>query len=152
LARFRLELFRPVQPMLADTAESAADALARLGTAAAEHKLDGARVQVHRVGDDVRVFTRQLNDVTVAVPEVVALARARPARQLALDGEAVVLDAAGTPSPFQVTMRRFGRRLDVARLARELPLAAFFFDCLHLDGDDLIDRPTEGRWAALTGV
>jgi DNA ligase-1 len=152
LSRFRLELLRPVQPMLADTADSAASGLARFGAAAAEHKIDGARVQVHRAGDDVRVFTRQLNDVTAAVPEIVALARALPVRAVVLDGEAVVLGARGIAEPFQTTMRRFGRRLDVDRLADEMPLASFFFDCLHLDGEDLIDRPTQARWEALAGV
>jgi DNA ligase-1 len=149
LARFRLELFRPLQPMLADTAEGGAEALARFGAAAVEDKLDGARVQVHRVGDDVRVFTRALNDVTAAVPEVVAVARTLPARQIVLDGEAIACTPTGAPEPFQVTMRRFGRRLDVERLQRELPLSAFFFDCLHLDGEDLIDHATESRWNAL---
>ena len=152
LAPFRLQVLRPVQPMLAQTTDAAADAIARLGGAVAEHKIDGARVQVHRDGDEVRVFTRQLNDATAAVPEIVAVARALPVRRIVLDGEAVVLDPRGLPSPFQVTMRRFGRRLDVERLAVELPLAATFFDCLHLDGEDLVDRPTETRWEALADV
>jgi DNA ligase-1 len=149
LAAFGLELFRPLQPMLAETANDAADALAHLGRAAGEHKIDGARVQVHRDGDDVRVFTRRLNDVTPAVPEIVAAVRALPARRLVLDGEAVVLRPDGTPQPFQVTMRRFGRRLDVERLAQTLPLSTFFFDCLHLDGDDVLDRPSAERWSVL---
>jgi DNA ligase-1 len=152
LARFRLEVLRPVQPMLAQTTDTATDALARLGAAVAEQKIDGARIQVHRDGDDVRVFTRQLNDVTAAVPELVATARALPARRIVLDGEAVVLDASGVPQPFQVTMRRFGSRLDVDRLATALPLSAYVFDCLHLDGEDLVDRPTDVRWAALAGI
>jgi DNA ligase-1 len=152
LARFRLEVLRPVQPMLAQTTEDAADALVRLGSAVAEHKIDGARVQVHRDGDEVRVFTRQLNDVTAAVPEIVGIARALPVRRIVLDGEAIVLDPSGMPTPFQTTMRRFGRRLDVDRLAADLPLAAYFFDCLHVDGEDLVDRPTEARWSALAGV
>ena len=152
LARFRLEVLRPVQPMLAQTTDAAADALARLGSAVAEHKIDGARVQVHRDGDEVRIFTRQLNDVTAAVPEIVAVARALPVRRIVLDGEAVVLDPRGVPMPFQATMRRFGRRLDVDRLTAAMPLAAYFFDCLHVDGEDLVDRPTEARWAALAGA
>jgi ATP-dependent DNA ligase I len=107
---------------------------------------------VHRDGDDVRVFTRRLNDVTPAVPEIVAAVRALPARRLVLDGEAVVLRPDGTPQPFQVTMRRFGRRLDVARLAETLPLSTFFFDCLHLDGDDVLDRPSAERWSVLDAL
>ena len=135
--------------MLAQTADDPGDALARLGRAALEWKLDGARVQVHRVGDEVRVFTRQLNDVTDAVPELVEVVRALPARALVLDGEAIALRADGAPEPFQITMRRFGRRLDVERLRAELPLSAFFFDCLHVDGDDLLDRTGDERFAAL---
>ncbi|GMV57748.1 MAG: putative DNA ligase [Betaproteobacteria bacterium] len=150
LARFAIELQRPVQPMLAQPAEDIADALARLGTAALEWKLDGARVQVHKAGDDVRVFTRNLNEVTAAVPEIVEAVRAAPARELILDGEAIALAAGGAPQPFQVTMRRFGRKLDVDALRAELPLAAFFFDVLRRDGDSLVERPARERFAALT--
>jgi DNA ligase-1 len=149
LAAFRLELLRPIQPMLAQSADDPADALVRLGSAALEWKLDGARIQVHRAGDLVRVFTRQRNDVTDAVPEVVEAVRGLPARALLLDGEAIALRRDGAPEPFQTTMRRFGRRLDVARLRDELPLSPFFFDVLHLDGEDLLDRPAAERFAAL---
>ncbi len=149
LARFALELARPVQPMLAQPAEGIDDALAQLGTAALEFKLDGARVQVHKAGDDVRVFTRNLNDVTAAVPEIVAAVRAVPARELILDGEAIALAAGGVPQPFQVTMRRFGRKLDVDALRAELPLSAFFFDVLRRDGESLVERPARERFAAL---
>jgi DNA ligase-1 len=128
LARFRLELLRPLRPMLAQPAEDLDEALGRLGEAALEHKLDGARVQLHKSGGDVRVFSRRLNDVTVAVPELVELAHALPARSLVLDGEALALRPDGSPHPFQVTMRRFGRRLDVERMREELPLTPFFFD------------------------
>jgi DNA ligase-1 len=139
----------PVLPMLAQPAASAEDALAQLGTAAFEWKLDGARVQVHRSGQDVRVFTRNLNDVTDSVPELVEAVRALPARQLVLDGELIAMQADGRPHPFQVTMRRFGRRLDVEQLRSELPLQPFFFDVLHVDGQDLLDRPGTERWVAL---
>jgi DNA ligase-1 len=152
LARFGLTLFRPVQPMLADSAEDVADALAQLGRAAFEVKLDGARVQVHRAGDEVRVYTRSLNEVTPAVPELVELVRALPCRDIVLDGEVIALRPDGKPHPFQDTMRRFGRKLDVAALQRELPLSTFFFDCLFLDGESLLDRPTEERVAALARV
>ena len=141
LARFGLELFRPLQPMLAETAEDAAEAMTRLGRAALEYKIDGARVQVHRDGDDVRVFTRRLNDVTAAVPEIVAAVRTLPIRRIVLDGEVVALRSDGRPEPFQVTMRRFGRKLDVEALRAELPLTPFFFDLMSLDGDDLFDAP-----------
>ncbi len=152
LARFRLELFRPLLPMLAQPADDAAAALAELGEAALEWKLDGARVQVHKSGDDVRVFTRRLNEVGDALPELIEAARSLPARSLVLDGEAIALRVDGRPEPFQLTMRRFGRRLDVARLRRELPLSVLFFDCLHLEGDDLIARPTRDRHAALASA
>lgn len=150
LARFAVALHRPVQPMLASPADDIADAMSRLGTAALEWKVDGARVQVHKAGDDIKVYTRNLNDVTASVPEVVEALQAVPAHELILDGEAVALAAGGAPQPFQVTMRRFGRKLDVARLRAELPLAVFFFDCLHRDGTPLIDRPARERFDALT--
>jgi DNA ligase 1 len=150
LARFAVELFRPIQPMLAETAGSVGEALGRLDTAALEYKLDGARIQVHKGGDDVRVFSRNLRDVTPAVPEVVEVVRALPARELVLDGEVIALRPDSTPHPFQVTMRRFGRRLDVDWLRRELPLSPFFFDLLHADGEPLLDHPQAERFGALT--
>lgn len=149
LAEFRLELLRPIQPMLAQTADDPDDALARLGTAALEWKLDGARIQVHRLDHEVRVFSRQQNEVTDAVPEIVEIVRALPARALLLDGEAIALRGDGAPEAFQTTMRRFGRRLDVERMRAELPLSAFFFDLLHVDGEDLMDRTAGERFAAL---
>ena len=149
LARFTIELHRPLQPMLAHSADSVADAMARLGTAALEWKLDGARVQVHKAGDSVSVWSRALNDVTAAVPEVIDAVRALPVRALILDGEAIALAPDGAPQPFQVTMRRFGRRLDVDALRAELPLAVYFFDCLRLDDSALVDRPARERFEAL---
>ncbi|HEV7507783.1 MAG TPA: ATP-dependent DNA ligase [Thermoanaerobaculia bacterium] len=149
LDRFRLELLRPLQPMLASPAGDVSEALERLGEAAFELKLDGARVQVHKAGDEVRVFSRRGNDVTPAVPELVESVQALPARQLILDGEVIALRPDGAPLPFQLTMRRFGRKLDIARLRGELPLTPFFFDILHLDGEDLLDRPAGERFAAL---
>jgi DNA ligase-1 len=152
LARFALEPMRPVAPMLASPADGIADALATLGTAAFEWKLDGARVQVHKAGDTVRVFTRNSNDVTAAVPEVVEAVGRLPASDLVLDGEAIALAANGAPQPFQVTMRRFGRRLDVAALRATLPLAPFFFDVLRRDGEPLVDRPAHERSLVLENV
>ncbi|MFL6233921.1 MAG: ATP-dependent DNA ligase [Thermoanaerobaculia bacterium] len=150
LARFGLQLFRPLQPMLAQPAGDVSEALDRLGEAALELKLDGARVQVHKAGDEVRVYSRRGNEVTQAVPELVETVQALPARQLLLDGETIALRPDGSPYPFQITMRRFGRKLDVARLRGELPLTPFFFDLLHLDGQDLIDRTAGERFAALS--
>ena len=139
LETFSIRLMQPVLPMLAQAAEDVAAALKDLGTALLEWKLDGARVQVHKSGDEVRVFTRNLNDVTAAVPEVVAALR-EVSSSLILDGEAIALRADGRPHPFQVTMRRFGRKLEVEALRAELPLSVLFFDCLLLDGEPLMDR------------
>jgi DNA ligase-1 len=149
LARFRMRLLEPVRPMLAESARSPAAAIEALGEAAFEWKLDGARVQAHKSGDEVRVFTRSLQDVTAAVPEVAEAVRALPAASLVLDGEALALAPDGRPRPFQQTMRRFGRRLDVDLLRAELPLSVFFFDALHLGGEDLLLRPAAERFAGL---
>jgi DNA ligase-1 len=151
LARFRLALLRPVQPMLAQTAEDLDEALSRVGPAAVEWKLDGARIQMHRVGGDVRVFTRNLADVTGRVPDFVEAALDLPVETVVLDGEAIALLGDGRPHPFGVTMSRFGSRLAVDELRRTVPLSPFFFDCLHLDGEDLIDRPASERFEALEG-
>jgi DNA ligase 1 len=150
LAHLAIELFRPVKPMLAQTAKDTADALAQLGRAAFEDKLDGARIQVHKQGHDVRVFTRQLNDVTDAVPEVVEAVRNLAVRTLILDGEALAFRGDGTPQPFQVTMRRFGRKLEVARLRESIPLCPVFFDCMYLDDEVILDLPAEERFSALS--
>jgi DNA ligase-1 len=152
LAQFGLEVGRPVQPMLAQTAESVTAALERLGTAAVEEKLDGIRVQVHRDGDDVRVFTRTLDDVTSRLPEVVEAVLSLPVRAVVLDGEAIALDDTGRPLPFQVTASRVGSKVDVARARSTTPLSSRFFDLLHLDGTDLLDRPARDRSAALTAL
>jgi DNA ligase-1 len=149
LNRYRLDCFRPVQPMLAEPARDVDEAMERLGRAALELKLDGARVQAHKVESEVRVFTRNLNEVTPAVPEVVDAVRSLPARTAILDGEVVALGPGGRPEPFQVTMRRFGRRLEVERLREEIPLTPFFFDLLLLDGRELVDRPQAERFAEL---
>jgi DNA ligase-1 len=144
LTRFRLTPFRPVQPMLAGSAADLDAALARIRPAAIEWKLDGARVQIHRVDEEVRVYTRNLADVTERVPEVAAAVQAIPAHSAILDGEVVALRG-GRPLPFQATMSRFGSRLDTDRLRTSVPLTTFFFDCLHIDGQDLIDRPLSER-------
>jgi DNA ligase-1 len=149
LSRFILQPFKPIQPMLADSAADVTDALTNLGEASFEYKLDGARIQAHKVGDEVRVFSRNLRDVTVAVPEVVDIVRTLPARELVLDGEAIVLRPDGTPQPFQITMRRFGRKLDVDRLKETLPITPFFFDALYVDGEPLVDEPLTRRIATL---
>ena len=152
LEQFDVRLFRPVQPMLASTAEDVSGALGDLGEAAFEYKFDGVRIQVHRSGDDVMVFSRALNDVTAAVPEIVEAARALPGRDLILDGEALSMTPEGRPQPFQVTMRRFGRKLDLERMRAELPLSPFWFDLLYVDGQAVIDEPQARRFSALAGL
>ncbi len=124
----------------------------RISPAAIEWKLDGARVQVHVLGDDVRIFTRSLDDITARVPELVEMARALPVRSVVLDGEALALRADGRPHPFQVSASRLGSRLDVDRLRTSLPLSPFLFDILHLDGEDLLDRRADERHQVLEGV
>ncbi|MGD8206997.1 MAG: ATP-dependent DNA ligase [Thiohalocapsa sp.] len=149
LERLALALFRPLQPMLAQPAEDLADAFSRIVRPILEYKLDGARVQVHKCAETVRIFSRQGNDVTVALPEIVEQVRAVPESELVLDGEVLALTAAGRPLPFQVTMSRFGRRSDDARLRAQLPLSLFCFDCLTCAGQTLIDLPTSERHRAL---
>ena len=149
LEHYEIQLFRPVKPMLAQTSEDAATALGEFGEAALEFKFDGARVQVHRSGEEVRVFSRALNDVTAAVPEIVEAARRLPARELVLDGEVISFTPDGRPRSFQETMRRFGRKLDVGRLRGELPLTPVWFDALYLDGAALVDEAQLRRFAAL---
>ena len=149
LGRFSIRLMQPVLPMLSQSAPDTETALKNLGTAALEWKLDGARVQVHKAGSDVRVYTRNLNDVTERVPEIVDAVRASRRHALILDGEAIALRADGTPHSFQLTMRRFGRKLEVDAMRRELPLSVFFFDCLLQDDQVLADHPAHERFRAL---
>lgn len=161
LADVGLAVLVPVQPMLASTAADVAAALAVTGEASVEHKLDGARIQVHRSGSDVRVFTRSLADITARVPEIVDVALALPVDSVILDGETLMLDDSGSPRPFQDTMSRFGSSESRdsgpgvkpdADEARERVLAPRFFDVLHLDGEDLIDRPLSQRLDALERI
>ncbi|MBP0453166.1 ATP-dependent DNA ligase [Kitasatospora sp. RG8] len=151
LDAFRLEVGRPVRPMLAASAPDVGSALDRIGPAALEWKLDGIRVQVHRDGRDVAVFTRSLDDITARVPEVTEAALTLPVRSAVLDGEAIALGPDGRPRPFQETAARTASRRDPERLRAEVPLSAYFFDLLHRDGEDLVDRPGRERWAALAG-
>jgi ATP-dependent DNA ligase I len=152
LGRILVQIFRPVQPMLADSAESLDEAWTRLPEASLEIKLDGARVQVHKSDEEVRVFSRTLRDVTPAVPEIVEVVRALPAREVILDGEVIALRADESPHPFQTTMRRFGRKLDVERLRAELALTPLFFDALQVDGQSLIDEPQSRRFDRLAAI
>ena len=145
LRAVELQVGRPVLPMLAGTAPDLAGALERILPAAVEWKLDGARIQVHRDGGDVGVYTRSLDDVTNRVPEIVEGVLALPVTSIVLDGEAIVLREDGRPHPFQVTASRFGRRAPTEELRRELPLTPLYFDVLHLDGRQLLDLPGSAR-------
>lgn len=149
LSDFDVQLFRPVQPMLAQSAEDVSEALEELGDAALEYKFDGARVQAHKSGDQVVIYSRAMHDVSSAVPEVVQAIRTLPAHDLILDGEVLSLDSQGRPQPFQVSMRRFGRRVNVDQLLTELPMTPFWFDLLYLNGQSAIDQPQFQRFEEL---
>jgi DNA ligase-1 len=144
LEAIRIEVGRPLAPMLAGSAPDAATAIERLGRAAAEWKLDGIRVQIHARDGEVSIFTRSLDDITDRLPELVEIARALPVRSAILDGEAIALGPDERPLPFQVTASRAARRTGQSALSLRL------FDCLHLDGEDLIDHPASERAAALS--
>jgi DNA ligase-1 len=153
LDAFTLRVGRPVGPMLSQTATSVADAIERhSGPTIFEAKLDGARVQIHRAGDQVTVYTRSLDDVTARLPEVVQATLALPVTDLIADGEAIALRPDNRPHRFQVTASRFGRSVDVAAAVAAQPLSVFFFDILHCDGTDLLDAPTTERLAALDAL
>jgi DNA ligase 1 len=151
IGRFGLSLFRPILPMLAQTADDPASALAELdGPAALEYKLDGFRVQIHKEGDVVRAYSRALNEVTDYVPELIAAAREMPARKLILDGEAIVFGPTGRPLPFQDTMRRFGKK--GVELKAKMPLSLSVFDALLIDDQTLLAEPAQKRFDVLNAI
>jgi len=152
LGAFGLKVGRPLRPMLASSAATVADAFARMSPAVVEWKIDGIRIQVHRSGTDVAVFTRTLDDITIRVPEITEAVLALDVQAAVFDGEAVALAPDGRPRPFQVTASRTGSHMDVARQRADTPLTPFFFDVLHLDGTDLIDEPAHVRQARLAAV
>jgi DNA ligase-1 len=152
LRAFGLTVGRPLRPMLASSAATVADAFARVSPAIVEWKIDGIRIQVHRTGTYVAVFTRTLDDITIRVPEITEAVLALDVRDAVFDGEAVALDPDGRPRPFQVTASRTGSHMDVVRQRADTPLTPFFFDLLHLDGADLIDEPAHVRHARLAAV
>jgi DNA ligase-1 len=148
-----LRLFAPLKPMMAEMGDDMAAVLAAHGgRTALEYKFDGARIQIHRRGDVVRVFSRRLTDVTASVPEVSALAKDLPAASFVLEGEVVAVDDAGRPRPFQDLMRRFRRIHDVEALRREIPLRLYLFDLLHVDGEDVLQAPYATRWERLAAL
>ncbi|MFG3661781.1 ATP-dependent DNA ligase [Streptomyces sp. NPDC047706] len=149
LDRFRLTVGRPVLPMLAHTASSVTEAIGKLGACAVEEKLDGIRVQVHRDGGDVRLYTRTLDDITDRLPELTSAARELRGERFVLDGEVIAFDEEGRPRSFQETSGRVGSRVDVATAARAVPVSPVFFDALSVDGRDLLDLPFTERHAEL---
>jgi DNA ligase-1 len=152
LGRFRLTVGRGVSPMLAGSAKSVAQALAKTGPAGVEWKLDGIRAQIHKQGNDIRVLTRSLDDITDRVPEVVELICSLPATSAILDGELIALHPDGRPKPFQETGSRTASRVDPSQGRERTPLSAYFFDVLHLNGTDLVDEPAPARRHALETV
>jgi len=152
LRAITLRVGRPVRPMLAASAPTVAAAFERITPAAVEWKIDGIRIQVHRQQDAVRVFTRTLDDITERVPEIAALALALPVTSAVLDGEAVALDPAGRPRPFQVTSARAASQAEAEPQREQVPLTAFLFDLLHADGTDLIDEPAAERYRRLAAI
>ncbi|NJA59305.1 ATP-dependent DNA ligase, partial [Streptomyces sp. NEAU-H3] len=152
LGAFRLTVGRPVRPMLAGTAASVAEALTALGSCAVEEKLDGIRVQVHRDGERVSVWTRTLEDITERLPEVVEVARALPVSRCVLDGEVIAYDGAGRPRSFQEIAGRTGSRTDVAKARALVPVVPVFFDALLVDERELLDAPFARRHRELAGL
>lgn len=149
LEQFRLTVGRPVLPMLAHTASSVTEAVEKLGVCAVEEKLDGIRVQVHRTGDSVRIYTRTLDDITDRLPEVAGAALRLRGNRFVLDGEVISFDADGRPRTFQETAGRVGSRVDVATAAKSVPVSPVFFDALSVDDRDLLDLPFAERHAEL---
>jgi DNA ligase-1 len=151
LSKAAVRLFRPLKPMLARTVEDLQEAFERFeGRVALEYKLDGARVQIHRQRDQVRIYSRNLTEVTASLPDVVAEILSSPASaEFILEGEVIALDSHGRPLPFQHLMRRFRRKHDIIAAVRELPVQLHLFDALYVDGEQLVDVSYQERWAAL---
>jgi DNA ligase 1 len=150
LAGVGLTVGQPIRPMLAATSSDVTTAWVKVADAAVvERKLDGIRIQVHRDGDDVAIYTRSLDDITTRLPETVDVVRSLPSRRLILDGEALVLDPGGRPRPFQETAARTASRVDIDALMTDAPVSTYFFDLLHRDGSDYLDRPLTERLEAL---
>jgi len=144
---------KPLRPMLAAPAPNIAEAFRILnGNLALEHKLDGARVQIHCAGADARIFSRRLNEISPSLPEVIELMAPLAPRRAIFDGEVIATDRSGRALAFQELMRRFGRLREIERLRVEQPIRLFLFDLMSLDGNLLIDAPYAERYAALTEI
>lgn len=154
LERLSVRLGMPLKPMLAQSADDVKDAFEKMGSAsfALEYKLDGARVQIHKRGEEIKLFSRQLSDITASLPEIAEACRAITANEAILEGEVIALTAEGKPRPFQDVMRRVGREREIEKLLSEIPVKLYLFDALLLNGEPLLDAPNESRWAKLQAV
>jgi DNA ligase 1 len=154
LARLSLVLGRPIKPMLAQSAKDVTEAFDKMPQPLAlEYKLDGARVQIHKQGGTVQLFSRHLSDITPSLPEVADLARRElRAVEAIVEGEVIAIDANGRARPFQVLMRRVGREREVEAKQQEIPVRLYLFDCLYHNGEPLLDRSNLGRWEALKQI
>ena len=156
LAAIHLEVGRPVRPMLAASAPSLEVAWEQVGDTTGgvvvDGKLDGIRLQAHRNGDEVRLFTRSLDDITDRLPEVVEAVLALPSDRLVIDGEAIAMDQSGRPLPFQKTASRTMSSTGVEQLRAQVPVTPFFFDLLHVDGQDLLEEPATERFSRLAAL
>ncbi len=154
VAKLSFKVFRPIKPMLAQTAENPEEALEEHGGETSfEYKLDGARIQIHKSPDKVKVFSRRLSDVTESLPEVVALIRRQvKAREAILEGEGIALGKDGNPLPFQHLMRRFRRIYETNKMVEEIPVALFLFDAIYVDGQSLTSLPYAERRRKLQEV
>ncbi len=154
LLQLAQQIGRPLKPMLAQSAETVADALEEIPPPLAfEYKLDGARLQIHKRGDDVKLFSRHLSDISASLPEITNQVRKEiRAHDAILEGEVIAIDARGRARPFQILMRRVGRERDIEAMQLEIPVQLFLFDCLYRDGETLLDASNETRWAALENI
>ena len=154
LQKLSLQLGRPLKPMLAQSAETVRDALQEIPPPVAfEYKLDGARVQIHKRGDDVKLFSRNLSDITASLPELAVQVRSEiRAQDAILEGEVIAIDAKGRARPFQILMRRVGRERDVETMQQEIPVQLFLFDCLYRDGETFLDKANAERWEILERI
>ena len=152
LAELRVMINHPIKMMLAQLGESIASALGEIGTAAVEWKYDGARVQIHKEGEKVRIFSRRMENVTASLPEIVLAARQITAKSAILDGEAVAIGKDGRPMAFQEILKRFRRKYNVEKLAAQIPLRLFLFDLIYLDGKSVTHLPLSERRALLEKI
>ena len=154
LGRMAMRVGVPLKPMLAQSAADVSDAFAKMeGAFALEYKFDGARVQIHKRGNSVQLFSRQLSDITVSLPEIADAARREiRAHDAILEGEVIALTREGKPRPFQDVMRRFGREREIEQTQRDIPLSLYLFDALLVDGTSLLDMPNSERWDKLQAV